>query len=184
MHFHLRRLPVRRSGRRTFSAGGNNYGEAETGPLATSWHSNKFLNPVHHGAVLPILHLNGYKIDGPTVLGRISHDELDQLSRGYGYKPYFVEGDEPDKLHQIMAAALDTVVAGIKDIQTEARNKGFKASLKWPMIILHGEPFLMTCGAATNGHRALEKIKSIIFSTSCNCIIVLNLWNMLAKENC
>jgi len=111
-------------------------GEAETGPLATSWHSNKFLNPVHDGAVLPILHLNGYKIAGPTVFGRISHEELDQLFHGYGYKPYFVEGNDPDKVHQLMAATLDTVIAEIKDIQTEARNKGFKKRRQWPMIIL------------------------------------------------
>lgn len=111
-------------------------GESETGPLATSWHSNKFLNPVNDGAVLPILHLNEYKIAGPTLLGRISHKELDQLFRGYGYKPYFVEGDDPDKVHQLMAATLDTVVAKIKDIQTKARNKGFKTRPKWPMIIL------------------------------------------------
>jgi len=110
-------------------------GESETGPLATSWHSNKFLNPVCDGAVLPILHLNGYKIAGPTVLGRISHEELDQLFRGYGYKPYFVEGDDPEKLHQILAATLDTVVTEIKDIQTKARIKGFKERSKWPMII-------------------------------------------------
>ena len=110
-------------------------GEAETGPLATSWHSNKFLNPVRDGAVLPILHLNGYKIAGPTVMGRISHEELDQLFRGYGYKPYFVEGDDPDKLHQLMAATLDTIVAEIKDIQAKARKKGFKARPQWPMII-------------------------------------------------
>jgi len=111
-------------------------GEAETGPLATSWHSNKFLNPVHDGAVLPILHLNGYKIAGPTVFGRISHEELDQLFRGYGYKPYFVEGNDPDKVHQLMAATLDTVIAEIKDTQTEARSKGFKKRRQWPMIIL------------------------------------------------
>jgi len=110
-------------------------GEAETGPLATSWHSNKFLNPVNDGAVLPILHLNGYKIAGPTVLGRISHEELDQLFHGYGYKPYFVEGDDPDKLHQTLAATLDTVIAEIKVIQTKARNKGSKERPKWPMII-------------------------------------------------
>ncbi len=110
-------------------------GESETGPLATSWHSNKFLNPVCDGAVLPILHLNGYKIAGPTVLGRISHEELDQLFRGYGYTPYFVEGDDEDKLHQLMAATLDTVVAEIKNIQTKARNKGFGERPKWPMII-------------------------------------------------
>ncbi len=110
-------------------------GESETGPLATSWHSNKFLNPVLDGAVLPILHLNGYKIAGPTVLGRISHEELDQLFRGYGYNPYFVEGDDPDKLHQILAATLDTVIAEIKEIQTKTRSKGFKERPKWPMII-------------------------------------------------
>ncbi len=84
-------------------------GEAETGPLATSWHSNKFLNPVHDGAVLPILHLNGYKIAGPTVLARIPRDELEALFRGYGYTPYFVEGDDPMAMHQLMAATLDTV---------------------------------------------------------------------------
>ena len=85
-------------------------GEAETGPLATSWHSNKFLNPVHDGAVLPILHLNGYKIAGPTVLARISHEELDELFRGYGYKPYFVEGRRArSTMHQLMAATLDKV---------------------------------------------------------------------------
>ncbi len=110
-------------------------GESETGPLATSWHSNKFLNPVNDGAVLPILHLNGYKIAGPTVLGRISHEELDQLFRGYGYKPYFVEGDDPYKLHQVLAATLDTVIAEIRNIQTKARNKGFKERPKWPMIV-------------------------------------------------
>jgi len=110
-------------------------GESETGPLATSWHSNKFLDPVCDGAVLPILHLNGYKIAGPTVLARISHEELEQLFRGYGYNPYFVEGDDADKLHQLMAATLDTVIAEIKDIQTKARNNGFKERPKWPMII-------------------------------------------------
>ena len=88
-------------------------GEAETGALATSWHSNKFLNPVHDGAVLPILHLNGYKIAGPTVLARLPHEELDQLFRGYGYKPFFVEGDDPAEMHQRMAAALDVIVAEI-----------------------------------------------------------------------
>ena len=111
-------------------------GEAETGPMATSWHSNKFLNPICDGAVLPILHLNGYKIAGPTVLGRISHEELDQLFRGYGYRPYFVEGNDPDKVHQQMAATLDTVISEIKDIQTRARSKGFKKRPQWPMIIL------------------------------------------------
>ncbi len=111
-------------------------GEAETGPLATSWHSNKFLNPVHDGAVLPILHLNGYKIAGPTVLARIPHDELEALFRGCGYTPYFVEGDDPIKMHQLMAATLDVVVADIRRIQREARTKGFKTRPRWPMIIL------------------------------------------------
>jgi len=111
-------------------------GEAETGPLATSWHSNKFLNPIHDGAVLPILHLNGYKIAGPTVLARIPRDELEALFRGYGYTPYVVEGDDPMQMHQLMAAALDTVVAEIKRIQTDARADGFKTRPRWPMIIL------------------------------------------------
>lgn len=111
-------------------------GEAETGPLATSWHSNKFLNPVHDGAVLPILHLNGYKIAGPTILARIPHEELEALFRGYGYTPYFVEGDEPETMHQLMAATLDRVVADIQRIQNEARARGFKQRAAWPMIIL------------------------------------------------
>ena len=100
-------------------------GEAETGPLATSWHSNKFLNPLRDGAVLPILHLNGYKIAGPTILARIPHDELETLFIGYGYKPYVVEGDHPATMHQQMAATLDAVVADLKKIQRDARTKGF-----------------------------------------------------------
>ncbi|MCX5723615.1 MAG: phosphoketolase family protein [Nitrospirae bacterium] len=111
-------------------------GEAETGPLATSWHSNKFLNPVRDGAVLPILHLNGYKIAGPTVLSRLPHDELASLFVGYGYRPYFVEGDDPAGMHQQMAATLDKVVADIKKIQRAARTKGFSKRPRWPMIIL------------------------------------------------
>ena len=111
-------------------------GEAETGPLATSWHSNKFLNPVHDGAVLPILHLNGYKIAGPTVLARIPHDELTSLCIGYGYKPYVVEGDDPATMHQQMAATLDAVVADIKKIQHDTRTKGFTKRPRWPMIVL------------------------------------------------
>ncbi|WP_422931677.1 phosphoketolase family protein [Singulisphaera sp. PoT] len=111
-------------------------GEAETGPLATSWHSNKFLNPVHDGAVLPILHLNGFKIAGPTVLARISHEELEALFRGYGYTPYFVEGDDPAQMHQKMAATLDTIIAEIKQIQNEARTKGSTERPRWPMIVL------------------------------------------------
>ncbi len=111
-------------------------GEAETGPLATSWHSNKFLNPVSDGAVLPILHLNGYKISGPTVLARISRDELDALFRGYGYAPHFVEGDDPEAMHQLMAATLDRVIREIRQIQHDARTKGFQMRPRWPMIVL------------------------------------------------
>ena len=111
-------------------------GEAETGPLATSWHSNKFLNPVHDGAVLPILHLNGYKIAGPTVLARIPKDELEALFRGYGYTPHFVEGKDPGQMHQLMAATLEKVVAEIQRIQRDARANGFKQRPSWPMIIL------------------------------------------------
>ncbi|MGH9376159.1 MAG: phosphoketolase family protein, partial [Terriglobia bacterium] len=111
-------------------------GEAETGPLATSWHSNKFLNPARDGAVLPVLHLNGYKINNPTVLGRMSDGDLRALFTGYGYKPYFVEGDDPPKVHQQMAATLDAVVEEIGRIQQEARG-GREAELPmWPMIIL------------------------------------------------
>lgn len=110
-------------------------GEAETGAMAASWHSNKFLNPEHDGAVLPILHLNGYKIANPTVLARISKGELEQLFIGYGYRPYFVEGHDPQKVHQQLGAALDTVVAEIKAIQNEARTNGFTDRPQWPMII-------------------------------------------------
>ncbi len=104
--------------------------------MATSWHSNKFLNPVHDGAVLPILHLNGYKIAGPTVLARIPHDELESLFRGYGYSPYFVEGDDPETMHQLMAATVDKVFAEIGKIQRDARKHGFTKRRRWPMIIL------------------------------------------------
>lgn len=110
-------------------------GEAETGPLATSWHSNKFLNPVHDGAVLPILHLNGYKIAEATVLARISHEELRMLFYGYGYHPYFVEGSDPAEVHQKLASTLDTVILKIQEIQTEARSNGFTRRPLWPMIV-------------------------------------------------
>jgi xylulose-5-phosphate/fructose-6-phosphate phosphoketolase len=111
-------------------------GEAETGPLATAWHSNKFLNPVSDGAVLPILHLNGYKIANPTVLARIPHKELDQLLRGYGWEPYFVEGDEPKKMHQLMASVLEKSISKIKKIQHNAREKNNNERPCWPMIVL------------------------------------------------
>ena len=111
-------------------------GEAETGPLATSWHSNKFLNPAHDGAVLPILHLNGYKIANPTILARIGREELEHLLRGYGYTPYFVEGHEPEAMHQLMAETLDKVVGEIKRIQSDARERGVTERPRWPMIVL------------------------------------------------
>jgi xylulose-5-phosphate/fructose-6-phosphate phosphoketolase len=111
-------------------------GEAETGPLATSWHSNKFLNPATDGAVLPILHLNGYKIANPTILARISREELRQLLYGYGWTPYFVEGHEPMPMHQAMAAALDAVMEQIRQIQSNARQHGDTERPRWPMIVL------------------------------------------------
>jgi xylulose-5-phosphate/fructose-6-phosphate phosphoketolase len=111
-------------------------GEAETGPLAASWHSNKFLNPVHDGAVLPILHLNGYKIANPTVLARLENDELKDLLTGYGHKVYFVEGNEPLVMHQQMAAALDEVFSEIQEIQNQTRGEGSKKRPLWPMIVL------------------------------------------------
>jgi len=111
-------------------------GEAETGPLATSWFSNRFLNPVRDGAVLPILHLNGYKIDNPTVLGRMADEDLSELFSAYGYKPFFVEGDDPPVMHQAMAATLDRVLAEIQTIQKEARENGFSGRPTWPVIIL------------------------------------------------
>ncbi len=111
-------------------------GEAETGPLATAWHSNKFLNPISDGAVLPILHLNGYKIANPTLFARIPHDELEQLLIGYGWKPYFVEGDEPKKMHQLMASVVEKSILKIKKIQDHARAKNDTDRPLWPMIVL------------------------------------------------
>jgi xylulose-5-phosphate/fructose-6-phosphate phosphoketolase len=111
-------------------------GEAETGPMATSWHSNKFLNPATDGAVLPILHLNGYKIANPTVLARIAPEELHSLFVGYGYKAHLVEGDEPAAMHRLMATTLDTVFDEIRAIQATARGGGSEARPLWPMIIL------------------------------------------------
>jgi xylulose-5-phosphate/fructose-6-phosphate phosphoketolase len=127
-------------------------GEAETGPLAASWHSGKFINPARDGAVLPILHLNGYKIASPTVLARISHEELNSLFVGYGYKPYFVEGSDPCAMHQLMARTLDTVVAEIKDIQRRARDQGEAKRPVWPMIILR-TPKGWTGPKEVDGHK-------------------------------
>ncbi len=111
-------------------------GEAETGPLAASWHSNKFLNPARDGAVLPILHLNGFKIANPTILARISREELTDLFRGYGYEPRFVEGDDPAIMHQTLAAELDAILVRIREIQTAARSGGLIDRPRWPMIVL------------------------------------------------
>ncbi len=127
-------------------------GEAETGPLATSWHSNKFLNPVTDGAVLPILHLNGYKIANPSVLARISHEELDQLLRGYGHAPLYVEGREPAIMHQLMAGVMDQAIDEIRRIQDAARKQGHIGRPRWPMIVLRS-PKGWTCPAVIDGRR-------------------------------
>ena len=127
-------------------------GEAETGPLATSWHSNKFLNPATDGAVLPVLHLNGYKIANPTVLARISHEELEHLFRGYGYTPYFVEGEDPEPMHRQMAATLETVFTEIRRIQSDARSGGRVERPRWPMIVLRS-PKGWTCPKEIDGKR-------------------------------
>jgi len=127
-------------------------GEAETGPLATSWHSNKFLNPIRDGAVLPILHLNGYKIANPTILARIPADELESLFVGYGYKPYVVAGDDPTAMHQIMASTLERCLAEIRAIQEEARRSGVPRRPRWPMIILR-TPKGWTAPKEVDGHR-------------------------------
>jgi xylulose-5-phosphate/fructose-6-phosphate phosphoketolase len=111
-------------------------GEAETGPLAAGWHSNKFINPVRDGAVLPVLHLNGYKIANPTVLARIPEQELCELMRGYGHEPYVVAGDDPEDVHQQLAGTLDTVVEEIRAIQSDAREHGFQGRPRWPMMVL------------------------------------------------
>src|ERR1700743_80151 len=111
-------------------------GESETGPLATSWHSNKFLNPIRDGAVLPVLHLNGYKIANPTIPGRMTDEELDALLRGYGYTPYFVEGHDPDEMHQLMASTLEHCVNEIRSIQQNARTNNDATRPRWPMIVL------------------------------------------------
>jgi xylulose-5-phosphate/fructose-6-phosphate phosphoketolase len=127
-------------------------GEAETGPLATAWHSNKFLNPVRDGAVLPILHLNGYKIANPTVLSRISHEQLKSLFIGYGYSPYFIEGSDPAEVHQMTAKTLEDVVAEIRNIQHEARVKGVAGCPQWPMIVLR-TPKGWTGPKEVDGHK-------------------------------
>jgi xylulose-5-phosphate/fructose-6-phosphate phosphoketolase len=127
-------------------------GEAETGPLATSWHSNKFLNPMRDGAVLPVLHLNGYKISNPTLLSRISHEELEKLFQGYGYTPYYVEGSDPETMHQLMASVLETCVLEIRRIQEEARRTGVPTRPRWPMIVFQS-PKGWTGPNEVDGHK-------------------------------
>ena len=127
-------------------------GESETGPLATSWHSNKFLNPVRDGAVLPILHLNGYKINNPTLLARISHEELEDLLKGYGWMPHFVEGHDPEVMHQKMATTLEGCLLEIRRIQGEARTNGKPNRARWPMIVLRS-PKGWTGPKEVDGHK-------------------------------
>jgi len=127
-------------------------GEAETGPLATSWHINKFLNPARDGAVLPILNLNGYKINNPTLLARISHEEVEDLFKGYGYTPLFVEGSDAASMHQAMAATLDHCIRTIKSSQREARDSGATVRLRWPMIVLR-TPKGWTAPPEVDGHK-------------------------------
>jgi xylulose-5-phosphate/fructose-6-phosphate phosphoketolase len=127
-------------------------GEAETGPLATSWHSNKFLNPIRDGAVLPILHLNGYKIANPTILARITREELDSLIRGYGWTPYVVEGDDPALVHRQMATVMEACIADIRRFQAEARTSGTATRPRWPMIIMR-TPKGWTAPKEVDGHR-------------------------------
>ncbi len=127
-------------------------GESETGPLATSWHSNKFLNPIRDGAVLPVLHLNGYKINNPTILSRISHEELEDLFKGYGWSPRFVEGSDPKVMHQLMAATLEDAVLEIRRIQQDARKSGKPTRPRWPMIVLRS-PKGWTGPKEVDGHK-------------------------------
>src|SRR6516165_782055 len=127
-------------------------GEAETGPLATSWHVGKFLNPIRDGAVLPVLSLNGYKINNPTLLARIPTQELVQLLRGYGWTPYLVEGSDPESMHQAMAATLDACVEAIRGAQAEARRTGVASRTHWPMIVLRA-PKGWTAPAELDGHK-------------------------------
>jgi xylulose-5-phosphate/fructose-6-phosphate phosphoketolase len=134
-------------------------GEAETGPLATGWHGNKFLNPARDGCVLPILHLNGYKIANPCFLARIPHDELRMFFAGMGYKPYFVEGRDPAAIHQQLAEALDTIVAEIHEIWDGARGGGVVKRPAWPMIVFR-TPKGWTCPAEIDGKKCEDYWRS------------------------
>jgi len=155
-------------------------GEAETGPLAAAWHSNKFLHPVHDGAVLPILHLNGYKIANPTVLARIPKQELECLLEGYGYKPYFVEGDEPTRMHRDMATTLDTIVSEIRCIWTSARATGSVTRPRWPMIVLRTPkgwtgPKVVD-GKKTEGHSRSHQVPLSDLATNPAHVTLLEEW--------
>ena len=155
-------------------------GEAETGALAASWHSNKFLNPAQDGAVLPILHLNGYKIAGPTVLARIGDDELAQLMRGCGYEPHFVAGHEPAAMHRDMAAALDVCLDAIRAIQMEARCDGFSRRRRWPMIVLRSPkgwtgPGLVD-GVAIEGTQRAHQVPLAGFAQTPSHVALLEAW--------
>src|SRR6201988_1070248 len=155
-------------------------GESETGPLATSWHSNKFVNPITDGAVLPVLHLNGYQINNPTLLARISHEELEALFVGYGYTPYFVEGSDPQSMHQAMTATLEHCVLEIRKIQEEARRSGKAFRPRWPVVILRS-PKGWTAPRQVDGHylegfwRA-HQIPIADVSTNSNHLDVLETW--------
>lgn len=155
-------------------------GEAETGPLATAWHSNKFLDPKRDGAVLPILHLNGYKIANPTVLARISHDELEKLFIGYGYTPYFVEGDEPEMMHQKMAEIVDIAIANIKAIWHEARVNNDMTRPRWPLIILRSPKGWTgpkeVDGLKTEGHWRSHQVPLSEFKKNTEHIKILETW--------
>ena len=156
-------------------------GEAETAPLATSWHSNKFLNPIRDGAVLPILHLNGYKINNPTILSRISHQELEDLFKGYGWTPYFVEGSDPDTMHRAMAETLDSCMTEIRRIQTEARRTGIAIRPRWPMIVLRSPK-----GWTDQPRSMVIKWKDFGVLTKCRwamCKANLSIWHNL-KRGC
>ncbi len=155
-------------------------GEAETGPLATSWHSNKFLNPKTDGVVLPILHLNGYKIASPTILSRISHEELEALFRGYGYEPFFVEGDEPEAMHSKMAEVLDVIVKRIQTIWHEARVLNKEERPRWPMLILRTPKGWSgpkeVDGLKSEGHCRSHQVPFATFGSSPEHLTLLERW--------
>jgi xylulose-5-phosphate/fructose-6-phosphate phosphoketolase len=155
-------------------------GEAETGPLATAWHSNKFLNPMTDGAVLPILHLNGYKISNPTVLARIGHDELEQFFRGCGWTPYFVEGDDPATMHQLMATVLEEAIEDIRDIRQNARDRHDTTRPRWPMIVLRSPKGWtgpkMVDGLAVEGTFRAHQVPLIVDPAHADHVAQLETW--------